>query len=40
MLNANSIEMLAEQYKDATETNEIVLFIRDEKMKKFKSFIV
>jgi len=37
-LNQKSQGMLKDQYKKATRKGEIVLFIRDELRKKFKSF--
>jgi hypothetical protein len=39
-LNEKSGEMLEKQYQEAIETDRIVLFIRDEVRKKFKSYIV
>ncbi len=39
-LNERSKKLLKQQYKDAVETGKIVLFIRDEKRKKLKSFTI
>jgi len=39
-LNARSRKMLAVQYKEARAEKKIVLFIRDEARKKFKSFTI
>jgi len=39
-LNELSREILEEQYQEANESKRLVLFIRDEVRKKFKSFVV
>jgi hypothetical protein len=39
-LNAKSKQILETQYKEAKESKMIVLFIRDEMRKKFKSFVI
>ncbi|MFK7906906.1 MAG: hypothetical protein AB8B69_17365 [Chitinophagales bacterium] len=39
-LNERSQQMLEEQYKNATEEGKVVLFIRDEAARKFKSFTI
>ena len=39
-LNNNSIAILKEQYEKAMTEGKIVLFIQDDKMKKYKSFVV
>ena len=39
-LNELSREMLEKQYQEAIESKRIVLFIRDEVRKKFKSYVV
>jgi hypothetical protein len=39
-LNPKSQEMLKIQYKEARESGKIVLFIRDEEMRKIKSYVI
>jgi hypothetical protein len=39
-LNEPSREILEKQYQEANESRKIVLFIRDEVRKKFKSYVV
>ena len=39
-LNEMSREMLKKQYQEANESKRIVLFIRDEVRKKFKSYVI
>ena len=39
-LNNKSQKTLEEQYREAMSSKKIVLFIRDAKEKKFKSFII
>lgn len=39
-LNEKSREMLEKQYQEANESKRIVLFIKDEVRKKFKSYVV
>ena len=39
-LNEKSRKTLVNQYKDAKKSNKIVLFIRDELRRKFKSFTI
>ncbi len=39
-LNEQSREILEKQYQEANESKRIVLFIRDEVRKKFKSYVI